>query len=464
MYSLKDWQKIKKDDRYFIINASHINEKDEMTKWPIGMSYHYYNVKKNKTQESLQIGSHDKLVLLAISDGTDKRRRGNSNVNRSKIIETLSKNNINNINISEDNYFISLPSYKFIISPEGNGIDCHRHYEAIMAGCIPIVEHNDKIKEKYENVPILYTTDYTEINEEYLNLKYKEMLPKLYDFSKLFLSNYNKEDTKSIIYNSRFWTMRFYGELYYDKTYIPLSEYNQTSDNQTTFSLAIPTMDRFELYLKEYIPKYINNKYIKEIVICDENGKDYELIKKHFGKSNKIKLFKNENRLGVFKNKMKTMSLCSCDYIALIDSDNFVDEEYFKKMIEFGTCTSTLLFPSKSLPRGNFTSLQWFNPIRRENWNTILRTPSFFPKLNDGNGIYPKLFSQVLKQFNFNIEPHASDAFLFIQLAVSLGFNVCFTDAEYTHPISDNSAWLMAERESLNFMNNWNLGILSFGQ
>ena len=39
-----------------------------------------------------------------------------------------------------------LSKYKFIISPEGNGIDCHRHYEAILCGCIPIIEYNKDIE------------------------------------------------------------------------------------------------------------------------------------------------------------------------------------------------------------------------------------------------------------------------------------------------------------------------------
>lgn len=38
------------------------------------------------------------------------------------------------------NYFNSLSTYKFVISPEG--IDCHRHYEALLARCVPIIEHN----------------------------------------------------------------------------------------------------------------------------------------------------------------------------------------------------------------------------------------------------------------------------------------------------------------------------------
>ena len=33
-----------------------------------------------------------------------------------------------------------LSSYKFALSPEGNGIDCHRTWECLYLGVIPIVK------------------------------------------------------------------------------------------------------------------------------------------------------------------------------------------------------------------------------------------------------------------------------------------------------------------------------------
>lgn len=38
------------------------------------------------------------------------------------------------------------------------------------------------------------------------------------------------------------------------------------------FSLCIPTMDIFDDFLSIYLPKYINNSLIIEIIITDENG------------------------------------------------------------------------------------------------------------------------------------------------------------------------------------------------
>jgi hypothetical protein len=84
-----------------------------------------------------------------------------------------------------------------------------------MAGCIPIVEHNPLTEEKYKGCPILYTKDYSEITHEYLEAKYKEMLDKNYDFSRLFLSYYSKEEQLAIKDQGNFWMKVTTGKQWY---------------------------------------------------------------------------------------------------------------------------------------------------------------------------------------------------------------------------------------------------------
>lgn len=455
--SLSYWQKCVKDDRDFIINASDKTGNDVMVNWFIGMSYKYLEQREKTIDISkFQIGDHSKIVMCSIHPNTDTRRI--------EIIKTLKKKNITNTYLRDDEYFLSLPSYKFVISPEGNGIDCYSHYEAIMAGCIPIVEDCEYIRIKYNNLPVLYTKDYSEITEEYLLEKYNEFINKKFDFSNMFLSSYDEETRYKIVNCSRYWTIKLLGEIWKGYSNYPISTYRILSDNTSLFSLAIPTMNRYDDYLKKHLPEYIKNKYINEIVICDENGQDYQKIKDNFSQyinTGKIKLFKNETILGVMKNKIKVMSLCSSIYVALIDSDNYVDEKYFEEVIKYGTNQKTILLPSYSLYRGNFTPLQYYNPININNWYNIIYSKGFFPRLNDGNGIYPKSFINILSNVCIDFEPYASDAFIQIQLAVSFGFDVCFINSSYIHHISENSEWIKTEEQSRDFLNKWNLGLLN---
>jgi hypothetical protein len=205
--TLRQWQEMPKDISNLIVQASSMDCDDGWRPWPIGMSWQFVlNVYK---AYSLQIGTHSSLVLCAISDDTDTNRRPNP-PNRKSILQTLSQNRIQNTSLDHTVYYDKLPTYKFVISPEGNGIDCHRHYEALLAGCIPIVEEHIGIQDKYKGCPILYTKDYSEITPDYLENVYKNMLDTEYDFSRLFLSEYDETTQTLIKQSGNFWLNRIH--------------------------------------------------------------------------------------------------------------------------------------------------------------------------------------------------------------------------------------------------------------
>jgi hypothetical protein len=107
-------------------------------------------------------------------------------------------------------------------------------------------------------------------------------------------------------------------------------------------SLCIPTMDRFDTFLKKALDRYLellNKGWIDEIVVCDETGNDFYKINEHYEKiindGVKLRVYKNTRRLGVFLNKMKVCKMANNDCIALIDSDNLVDESYFQVVNDY---------------------------------------------------------------------------------------------------------------------------------
>jgi hypothetical protein len=100
-------------------------------------------------------------------------------------------------------------------------------------------------------------------------------------------------------------------------------------------------MNRFDDFLSDYLEIYLDMKnrgIIDEIIICDETGEDYEKIVAKYGDASTgpICIYKNEKKLGAFKNKMRVVSHAKSEnFIALIDSDNLVDESYFNTAKEF---------------------------------------------------------------------------------------------------------------------------------
>ena len=210
--TLRAWQQTYKDPKNFIVQASMQDGSDGWTIFPIGMGWQYAT--NYGGSEKWQIGSHQALVQCAISSRTDERRRL-FGLNRRMILFNVSKNGIVNRQVSGSQYFDELPSYKFVISPEGNGIDCHRHYEALMAGCIPIMEDNPLIREKYKGLPILFTKDYSEVTSGYLEQCYKEMLDQTYDFSRLFMSYYSLGQQDLIKSNGNYWVKKLCSKTWY---------------------------------------------------------------------------------------------------------------------------------------------------------------------------------------------------------------------------------------------------------
>ena len=209
--TLREWQAYPKNAQEMIVQASSVDGSDAWQPFPIGMSWQFVPLYHN--HQYLPHGSHTHTVLCSISPDTDQRRRPSRG--RRLFLQSLKRQGIPNYQMTGKDYFQLLPQYKFIISPEGNGIDCHRHYEALMAGCIPIMEDNEAIRQKYEGCPVLYTKDYSKISEEYLQQQYPTLLDKEYDFSCLFLSFYSNEQQASIKKCGNFWVKKLLGYPWY---------------------------------------------------------------------------------------------------------------------------------------------------------------------------------------------------------------------------------------------------------
>ncbi|NBO60346.1 MAG: hypothetical protein EBU82_05160 [Flavobacteriia bacterium] len=208
--TLREWQHQQKSLVELIVQASAMDGSDSWQPWPIGMGYEFLSYLDEFKRN--QSGDHKETVLCCFIAGTDERRR-RYGMNRRKIEYELHKRGIYNLPfVRKQTYWKALLDHKFIVSPEGNGIDCHRHYEALMAGCIPIVEDNPLIKEKYAGCPILYTKNYLDITDSYLRKKYDEMLDQTYDFSCLFLSHYTEDQQRQIKECGNYWLKKLAGK------------------------------------------------------------------------------------------------------------------------------------------------------------------------------------------------------------------------------------------------------------
>lgn len=85
-----------------------------------------------------------------------------------------------------------MSDFKFTLSPRGYGPDSYRNYEAMLVGSIPIV-HTSQLDPLYADLPVVIVQDWEEINEEFLEQKYKEFTAKKFNIEKLFMEYWWKK-------------------------------------------------------------------------------------------------------------------------------------------------------------------------------------------------------------------------------------------------------------------------------
>lgn len=100
--------------------------------------------------------------------------RNVTNPMRSGVIDSFKKSGVNYYYVERleyKEYCETISSYRYIASPPGNGIDCHKTWEILYMGSIPIVLKNRIYK--FYNLPILQVNRFEEVNmkllEDYLN-------------------------------------------------------------------------------------------------------------------------------------------------------------------------------------------------------------------------------------------------------------------------------------------------------
>lgn len=84
-------------------------------------------------------------------------------------------------------FYKFLASSKFCFSPAGNGPDCHRHWEALYLGCIPIVKKHPAM-EQFRDLPFVLVENWDDISPQWLDKKYKEFMTTSFNIKKLHLS------------------------------------------------------------------------------------------------------------------------------------------------------------------------------------------------------------------------------------------------------------------------------------
>ena len=115
----------------------------------------------------------------------------------------IKKERSNHIAGQYTNYLKDMAASKFVLSPDGTGIECYRTWEAMYVDCIPIVK-SGPLDHLYDDLPVLIVDDWNIITEELLNAKYEEFKHRTFNLEKLYIPYWiNKIETVKREFSSK---------------------------------------------------------------------------------------------------------------------------------------------------------------------------------------------------------------------------------------------------------------------
>lgn len=120
----------------------------------------------------------------------------NTHPNRENVRNLLEESGIGWIQTSDmpsADYHLQMSKFLFVASPRGNGIDCHRTWEALLVGSIPIVERHFMF-DAYLTLPIIQIDDWREVSESnFLLDRVNEIASKKIDYAPLFMKYWQEK-------------------------------------------------------------------------------------------------------------------------------------------------------------------------------------------------------------------------------------------------------------------------------
>lgn len=132
---------------------------------PIGIANHFWKWGKSQIVDKVIQEDIDKTDLVyAHFQERDNRVECYDNVRREgiPIVESM----------EYEDYLRKLKSYKYCISPEGNGIDCYRTWEALYMKTIPICQRSILVEEFAKTFPIYIVDDWKDLSVKDLEKQY----------------------------------------------------------------------------------------------------------------------------------------------------------------------------------------------------------------------------------------------------------------------------------------------------
>lgn len=90
------------------------------------------------------------------------------------IVEKMNFVTVDQPNLTYKQYLNRIKEHKFVLSPRGNGLDCHRTWEILMMKRVPVIKREGSLESIYKNMPVLFIDEWSDLNDIDFDKVYNE--------------------------------------------------------------------------------------------------------------------------------------------------------------------------------------------------------------------------------------------------------------------------------------------------
>ena len=96
------------------------------------------------------------------------------------------------------NFCDDVLDHHFMISPRGNGLDCHRSWEILYLNRYPVMKKYYGLQKLFEDLPVIFVDNWTDVTEEFLMKQLDIIKNTQYNYEKLKYSYWKSLIEKTI--------------------------------------------------------------------------------------------------------------------------------------------------------------------------------------------------------------------------------------------------------------------------
>lgn len=174
-------------------------------------------------------------------------------------------------------------------------------------------------------------------------------------------------------------------------------------------SLCITTYNRDRMLMQSF-EQVIDDPRVSEIVIADDQSLDHiwRRIERKCAYIPKVRLYRNQENLGCYKNKRYVISQAFNEYVIIFDSDNVMTKSYIDKIYEQAWNPDIILAPDYvvSFDYRHFAG----QTITKNNVKKFVNEPRFDCLINTMNYFVHK--RNYLSVWDGSVEPWTADTIL----------------------------------------------------